>query len=310
MVGLLGLAVMQPQEPDGPTIDEYWEDFTRHLNAKQTRPKTLRAYGQARNRYVRWAEANGYPVMPIAVRKEHVELFLAALGETNADVTVLITYRVLSRFFKWLQAEDCIPVSPLNRIPVPKAKPTRPTVLRDEELQAILAACKGNDFVHRRDLAIVRLLIDTGCRLGELATLATESIDRDRREVTIQGKGGYTRLVTYGWNTAEALDRYWRIRAKRRDRADPALWLGRRGPMTASGIAQVVKDRAKSVGMTGVHTHRFRHAATHAMLTAGMREMDVERLMGWQGPTMIRRYAASAADARVVAAFVSPGDRL
>jgi site-specific recombinase XerD len=302
--------MLQEVQPDGPTIDEYWQDFTRHLNAKRTSPKTLRAYAQARNRYTRWAEANGFPTMPVAVRKEHVEVFLAALGETNADVTVLNTYRVLSRFFKWLHTEDCISVNPFSRIPVPSAKPTRPTVLRDDELRAILESCKGTDFVHRRDMAIVSLLIDTGCRLGELAALTTDSIDRDRKEVLIQGKGGYQRLITYGWETAEALDRYYRSRSKRADRAVPELWLGRRGPMTASGIAQVVKDRAKSVGIAGVHTHRFRHAAAHAMLKGEMREMDVEKLMGWHGPAMIRRYAASGAEARAVAAYVSPRDLL
>jgi integrase len=300
---------MEPvPDPDLPTLDEWWSDFTRALLVKQIRPKTLRAYGQARDRYVRFADEHGFPTAPAAVRKQHIELFLVQLGQTNAAVTVVNTHQVLSRFFKWVALEDGMP-SPLDRIPKPRANATRPAILRDDDLRAIVAACKGRTFVDHRDMAMVRILIDSGCRLGELVGISREDVDRDRREIAIDGKSG-KRLITYGARTAEALDRYWRFRAKHRHHMLPDLWLGRLGPMTNSGIHQVVKGRARAAGLVGVHAHIFRHTATHALLTAGLREADVETLMGWQGPSMIRRYAASAAGERALKAYRSPGDRL
>lgn len=55
----------------------------------------------------------------------------------------------------------------------------------------------------------------------------------------------------------------------------PWLWLGKRGQLTDSGIAQVLRDRRMRVGLVGLHAHDFRHAATHHELAAGMNEADV-----------------------------------
>jgi integrase len=41
-------------------------------------------------------------------------------------------------------------------------------ILDDTALSAVLATCKGNTFENRRDTAIIRLLLDTGMRAGEL----------------------------------------------------------------------------------------------------------------------------------------------
>ena len=48
-------------------------------------------------------------------------------------------------------------------------------ILTDEQLTALLAACKGNSFNNRRDAAIVRLFLDTGVRAGELAGLTLDA---------------------------------------------------------------------------------------------------------------------------------------
>ena len=41
-------------------------------------------------------------------------------------------------------------------------------VLTDEDLTALIKACKGNGFRERRDEAMIRLLIDCGLRVSEL----------------------------------------------------------------------------------------------------------------------------------------------
>jgi integrase len=38
-------------------------------------------------------------------------------------------------------------------------------VLNDDELAALLNACQGKTLVDRRDEAVIRFLIDTGCKL-------------------------------------------------------------------------------------------------------------------------------------------------
>lgn len=45
-------------------------------------------------------------------------------------------------------------------------------VLTDEQLSALLTACKGSEFTERRDTALIWLLVDTGICSSELLGLA------------------------------------------------------------------------------------------------------------------------------------------
>ena len=56
------------------------------------------------------------------------------------------------------------------------------------------------------------------------------------------------------------MDRYLRVRARRQDAAEPWLWLGTRGRLTDSGIAQAVRHRGQLAGIEGLHPHELRHA--------------------------------------------------
>jgi integrase/recombinase XerD len=70
-----------------------------------------------------------------------------------------------------------------------------------------------------------------------------------------------------------------------------------RGPLTASGIYQVIARRGRECGID-VFPHRFRHHFSHTWLDRGGPEGDLMELNGWTSPQMIRRYGASARSAR------------
>lgn len=61
----------------------------------------------------------------------------------------------------------------------PPHVPTSPDVVTDE-IRRLIAACKGRDFDDRRDAAIIRLFLDTGMRLSELAGLQVADVVRRR----------------------------------------------------------------------------------------------------------------------------------
>jgi integrase/recombinase XerD len=124
-------------------------------------------------------------------------------------------------------------------------------------------------------------------------------VDLWLREITVHGKGGKTRTVKISHDAARALDRYLRARARHAQAWRPQLWLGvnNRGPMTASGIYQVIARRGRQCGVD-VSPHRFRHHFSHAWLDHGGAEGDLMELNGWTSPQMPRRYGASARSAR------------
>jgi site-specific recombinase XerD len=186
-------------------------------------------------------------------------------------------------------------------------------VLSIEHLKALLRTVeRGGDFYGRRDAAIVRAFIDTGCRLSELSELRVGDVDLDLGTVTFIGKGGGERRNPIGTKSIRAIDRYLRIRSGHRDADSEHLWLGRSGAMTSYGIAEAVKRRAREAGIGEVHVHQLRHSAAHYLRLAGADDDAVLRLMGWKDRSMLHRYGASAADERAseVHKRLGPEDRL
>jgi hypothetical protein len=129
-------------------------------------PKTLTTYVGAANQLISFLAARGMPTDAAKVRREHVEAFIEDVVQVPSS--------------------DCLePLpgpGPLLRVPggAPMARvepphvPDEPVpVLGDDELRRPPAGCAGKGFEERRDMAIVRLFLDSGMRLAELATCAS-----------------------------------------------------------------------------------------------------------------------------------------
>jgi site-specific recombinase XerD len=288
-----------------PSLTYFVESFDLSLRAARKSGNTRAVYLGATYKFASWLI--GENITDFAhVRKGHVELYLVHLAETPrangklyAAGYVNNQYRALQQFFRWFSSEEDTP-NPFAKLSPPKVGDKVIPVIEYERLALLIKLCeKGRDFESRRDAAMLRLFASTGMRLAELTYLRIEDVDLAKCNAIVTGKGDKERMVKFDFNTAQALNRYLRIRTYHKFARHARLWLAikNRGPMTPNGIRQMVERRGLAVGMH-LHPHMFRHTFSHRWLDGGGAEGDLMELNGWESPAMVRRYGRSARSAR------------
>ncbi len=239
-------------------------------------------------------------------------------------------FRSLQQFWRWLvYVEGELDVSPMATLRPPHVPPKPVPVIPDDVVESLLAVCEKDrarksaraqspnrpnekQFEARRDAALIRTLFDTGMRVGELVGIEVDDLDWRYDVFHVTGKGDKQRACPFGDKTANSLRRYLRARAQHSFAAKDAFWLGRLGPLTVSGVAQMLERRCQQAYVGRLHPHQFRHTFAHIWQLFGGQEGDLMRLMGWQSREMADRYGQSAAAVRAQEAHrrLSLGNRL
>jgi site-specific recombinase XerD len=280
--------------------------WLRHLAAKNLSPHTVESYRTAVELLRDFLADRGMPLAVGKIKREHVEAFVAHLLETRSASTAATRYRSLRPFFKWLEAEGEVKQNPMAKMQQPRLAEQLPPVLDDDALRRLLKTCeRGDTFETVRDHLILRVLIKTGCRRGEVAGVGLEDVlDGDEGMcLRVKGKGGSFRLLPLDEKTEKVLIKYLRRRPLH-PRADlPQLLIGHFGALGPSGVSAVVRRRAGQAGLKGVYAHLLRHSWAHRLQVADIGELNVQTLGGWRSPVMLRRYGASAKQTRAIAAF-------
>lgn len=316
-------------------IEDAWSDFRRSLARRGRKAGTVDVYRKSFLNFWRWAIAEGVPADPSAVDHRIINRWTDALLESHVvrngrpvlvrdpesgehvpkplePATRKILYTNLRPFFSWWAKEEGTD-NPFDRADSPTVEKDAPVPLVSiDDVRAVLNTCiDPRDFADARDAAIIRTLIDTGARRGELVSLSLTDWDRRNDLLHLDGKSG-PRTVPLSLSTGEAMGRYVRRRAEHRYADLPALWLGPKGALGDSGIAQMLNRRCDLAGVAHINPHRFRHTWAHLFRAEGGAEGDLMYLAGWTSTEMAHRYGRSAAMERAqqAARTIRVGDRV
>lgn len=198
--------------------------------------------------------------------------------------------RVLRTFYNFLTCEEIVSRNPTLKIKKIKGTKKVKNAFTEEELERIRDACRNRNGLNVKHLALVELLISTGCRASEASNIQLGDIDGDR--IKILGKGNKERWVYINARAKIALENYLKVRKSN----SPYLFIGENivtheqtekfGPETVNGI---VKQIAKRAGVENAHAHKFRRTAATLALRRGMPIELVSKMLGHEqiGTTQI-----------------------
>lgn len=274
------------------------ESWMLSLKVEHRAENTLKSYRAGVEAYLDWCAMDE---LPQAIDRSQVRTWISSLLDAGAEpATATARQSAMKRFSKWLYDEGEQDTDPLAGLKPPKQSEKLIEPLTEDEMRAMLKAADGKDFHERRDTAILRLLFETGLRANEVVALEVGDVDLGAGLVTVRkSKVGRGRVVGIGPQTAQAIDRYIRVRRSHRLADSPALWLGTRGrTFTYAAMWDTLRGRAQAAGVTRWHPHLARHTAASRWLAAGGSEGGLMAVGGWSQRSMMDRYSRATASQR------------
>ncbi|GAA5500361.1 tyrosine recombinase XerC [Deinococcus xinjiangensis] len=309
------------RQPSITSLDALWEGFFYNLRVKRRSHNTLAYYAVTQRMLGRFTEE--YPHWPRDMQDltvQHLRAFSVWLERGAPDRKpcgpggLHAHVRAVKALMTWAYREELLARNPAERYERPKLPRKRLPSVTPEQAQKVFRQAKETD-QPRRDLALVRVLYDSGLRVSELCDLKLADLDPARGLLTVQsGKGDKSRTVPLGTRAFSALAAYLQ---KERDPLHEGIqhvFLARTGrPLGTSGVAQRLEMIAQAcrLNKSDITPHAFRRGFAVEYLRQGGDVFTLQTIMGHVSLDMTRRYVQYLdEDLKSAHLRFSPGDRL
>ena len=191
---------------------------------------------------------------------------------------------VFRRFYRWALRDNRLLVDPTLKLLSAKQPQRLPKSLSEAQVEALLNAPDTDTALGLRDRAMLELLYASGLRVSELVNLPLLSLNMREGVLRITGKGDKERLVPFGEEAGDWLQRYLdtarnELLAKKNS---PAVFVTQRGvAMSRVMFWMLIKKYAL---LADIHVplspHTLRHAFATHLLNHGADLRAVQMLLG------------------------------
>lgn len=278
------------------------EEFRKELQRQGRSPLTVEGYTADLTDFARWIEHTyGEPFDPSRIVREDIRSYRSYLLTVRREKPSTINRKLssISAFCRYLVAAGMLKQNPASGVEKIRSAPLPPRSLTRVEVRRIIRrAQQGGNPLH---VAVITILAFTGIRASELASLRLNDITlnaRNGRLTVRSGKGGKYREVPLNAEARRALQEYLVVRPQVED---DHVFIGKRGPLTTSGIWRIVVKYARQAGVEA-SPHVLRHTfATLLLREAGVDLVTVSDLLGHTDPKTTARYLRSGEADRIQA---------
>jgi site-specific recombinase XerD len=269
--------------------------YLEYLEIEKNRSqKTVENYDHYLSRFVGFvAERLGKTLDKINTKQIEQELvrqyrlYLNRLPSTDGNLKKITQnyYIIALRGFLKYLAKVGEPSLAAEQVELGKAPAHEIDIISYDDLERLLASVKGDSVMHLRDKAILETLFSTGLRVSELCHLNRDSINLNRGEFSVKGKGDKIRLVFLSEASREILKRY----LDKREDVEEALFVSFSkaknpkviGRITPRSIQRLIQHYASMAGITrNVTPHTLRHLFATDLLQNGADLRSVQMLLG------------------------------
>lgn len=281
-------------------ISELVADFLESLEIEKGRStKTIENYGLYLSRFIDLITEDfegqemikHSDITPEVLRRFRLKLNRFSDNQNKERLSALTqSYHLIALrgFFKYLAKRGIKSLDP-SLIDLPRAAKKQVTFLHFDEIERLLAEIPLDTESGLRDRAIIELLFSGGLRVSELCSLNRDSINLERREFMVRGKGKKDRPIFIDKSTAECIEDYLNMRTD----TLPALFLNNSANqqipstsgdfrrLTPRSIERIVQKYTRLAGITKhVTPHTMRHSFATDLLMNGADIRSVQSLLG------------------------------
>lgn len=212
--------------------------------------------------------------------------------------------RCLRTLFAHLLAEDYITKNPCLKLKAIKSRKKKKKSFTELEVEKMRNACKNS-----KEKAILEILLSTGCRASEIASI--KKTDIEDNQITILGKGNKERIVYLNVKSQIAILNYLserndynpylfpkmlsieetkHIRSSMKYDYTNNFFVNDTEQCSRDAINSYVKKIAKRANVENVHTHKFRRTSATYALKRGMPIMQVSKMLGHESISTTQIY--------------------